>query len=140
MTTPTIQDEVERQKALDTRKSFIVQAPAGSGKTELLTQRFLVLLSHVNSPEEILAITFTKKASAEMRARIIKTLKRAVTEPEPTAPHEKKTWQLARNALKQDKELGWNLLENPNRLRVQTIDSLNASLIKYLPILSHLPI
>jgi ATP-dependent helicase/nuclease subunit A len=132
-----IPDALQRTRALDPCASFIVQAPAGSGKTELLTQRFLMLLSHVNQPEEILAITFTKKASAEMRARIIKTLKKAATEPEPSAQHEKKTWDLARAALRQDKILDWNLLQNPNRLRIQTIDSFNASLIKFLPILSH---
>jgi ATP-dependent helicase/nuclease subunit A len=133
----TIQDETERQRALDPRQSFIVQAPAGSGKTELLTQRFLVLLGYVNAPEEVLAITFTKKAAAEMRARIIKTIQNAATEAEPEAPHAKKTWKLARRALQQDQTLGWDLLSNPNRLRIQTIDSFNASLIKYLPILSH---
>ncbi len=133
----TIQDETQRQRALDPTHSFIVQAPAGSGKTELLTQRFLVLLAHVNSPEEILAITFTKKAAAEMRARIIKTFQQAANDPEPEAPHAKKTWKLARKALARDQALHWDLLSNPNRLRIQTIDSFNASLVKHLPILSH---
>ena len=44
--TVTIQDQDIRNKALDPRHSFIVQAPAGSGKTELLTQRYLTLLTH----------------------------------------------------------------------------------------------
>jgi ATP-dependent exoDNAse (exonuclease V) beta subunit len=130
-------DEQARIKALHPQHSFIVQAPAGSGKTELITQRVLVLLAHVNAPEEILAITFTKKAAAEMRARIIASLKKARLEPEPTLPHHKKTWQLAKQALLRDESLNWNLLTNPNRLRIQTIDSFNASLIKHLPILSH---
>jgi ATP-dependent helicase/nuclease subunit A len=133
---PTIQDEAQRQLALDTSQSFIVQAPAGSGKTELLTQRFLVLLSRVLAPEEILAITFTKKAAAEMRARIIKTLQQAATQPEPETPHARKTWQLARQALQKSEQLQWDLLQNPSRLRIQTIDSFNASLVKRLPILS----
>lgn len=57
------QDKQHRELALDPKNSFIVQAPAGSGKTELLIQRFLILLNQVNHPEEILAITFTKKSS-----------------------------------------------------------------------------
>lgn len=132
-----IQDEAQRTAALDPKKSFIVQAPAGSGKTELLIQRFLVLLSTVNQPEEILSITFTKKSAAEMRARIINALQNAQLNPEPETPHAKKTWHLARKVLQQDHLLKWNLLASPNRLRLQTIDSFNASLTRQLPILSH---
>lgn len=132
-----LQDENQRLKALNPNKSFIVQAPAGSGKTELLIQRFLVLLSSVKQPEEILSITFTKKSAAEMRVRIINALQNAQDNPEPLSPHAKKTWQLARKVLQQDQLLKWHLLANPNRLRLQTIDSFNASLTRQLPLLSH---
>lgn len=137
MTTHPIPDIKERAQALDPSQSFIVQAPAGSGKTEILTQRFLALLNYVKQPEEILAITFTKKSAAEMRARIINALKRAATETAPILPHAKTTWDLAQNVLKKNQQLQWNLLDNPNRLHIQTIDSFNVQLTKQLPILSH---
>lgn len=123
-----------RIQALDVTESYLVKAPAGSGKTELLSQRYLALLSVVNEPEEILAITFTNKAGAEMRARIINALIKADTQPEPEASHERLTWQLARNALTHAKEKGWDVLNNPSRLRIKTIDAFYGSLARRAPL------
>lgn len=135
MTEPRIVDTAERTRALDISASFIVQAPAGSGKTELLTQRFLRLLAVVEHPEEICAITFTRKAAAEMRNRILAALD-AAGGAAPEAAHRRLTWDLARAALQRDAQCGWQLASNPNRLRVQTFDSLAATLARQLPILS----
>lgn len=126
-------DQAQRQKVLDVSQSFIVQAPAGSGKTSLLTQRFLKLLTIVNNPEEIQAITFTKKAAAEMHQRIIESIKLA-TEPRPSGDFEGQTWDMATQVLQRDADCEWHLLQNPNRLRVQTIDSLCAHLTKQMPV------
>ncbi len=129
-------DEKERAQAIDTRYSFIVQAPAGSGKTELLTQRFLALLAKVkHAPEEIVAITFTRKAAGEMQTRLLESLL-AAENSAPLSDHELQTWKLAKKVLDRDKKYNWNLLKNPNRLRILTIDSLCAQITKAAPILS----
>jgi ATP-dependent helicase/nuclease subunit A len=104
-----VHDQAQRKRALDVTSSFIVQAPAGSGKTSLLVRRYLALLDCVANPEEILAITFTRKAAAEMRNRIIESLP-------------------ANSQLK----------ANPQRLRIQTIDSLCHQLVAHSPLVSGL--
>lgn len=130
------QDSLARQRAIDPKYSFLVQAPAGSGKTELLTQRFLALLGQVEQyPEEILAVTFTKKAAAQMRHRILQALRDAQGDP-PKAEHQQQSYQLAKYALKRNEALSWGVLENPNRLRIQTIDALAARLVQQMPMLS----
>ena len=129
------EDALARAAALDTSRSFIVQAPAGSGKTELLTQRFLALLAAVDRPESVLAITFTRKAAAEMRSRILQAL-RDVGTPAREAQMLPGTVVLARAVLEVDRARGWGLLDNPNRLRLLTIDALNQGLARRLPVLS----
>jgi len=130
-------DAQARERALEVDRSFIVQAPAGAGKTELLVRRYLALLATVTEPESILAITFTRKAAAEMRDRILGAL-RAVRAPDPIRPLHERTLELARAALEADRVRGWNLLAQPGRLRIQTIDALNLGLARRLPLLSGL--
>ncbi len=132
------EDRRSRERALELG-SFIVEAPAGAGKTELLTQRYLRLLAVVAEPEEIVAITFTNKAAAEMRNRILVSLERAAAGEEPPAAHQRITYALARQALAAGAnkgERGWQLIAQPARLRILTIDALCASLARQLPFLS----
>lgn len=131
-------DAEARSRALDITRSFAVSAPAGSGKTGLLTQRVLKLLAACQQPEEVLAITFTRKAAGEMRERLIEALYKARDSERPENPHDAITWDLAGRLLARDKELNWQLLQMPQRLRIQTIDGLCRSLASQLPIESGL--
>ncbi|HET9107255.1 MAG TPA: UvrD-helicase domain-containing protein [Steroidobacteraceae bacterium] len=123
-------DDLAREHAIDPRLSVILQAPAGSGKTSVLTQRLLRLLAVVDEPEQILAITFTRRAAAEMRARVLRALRGDVGEGAQAA-HLR---QLASAALERSQERGWRLAQDPGRLRIQTIDSFNFRLASQLPV------
>jgi ATP-dependent exoDNAse (exonuclease V) beta subunit len=102
-----ILDADERVRALAADASFIVQAPAGSGKTELLIQRYLTLL----------------------------TLAAARSE-EPSEQYLRDRYQLARTVLDRSDAEGWNILDSPHRLEINTIDSLCAKLTRSLPLMA----
>ncbi len=132
-------DAAIRREALRPDASFAVAAPAGSGKTALLTQRALTLLARSEHPEEVLCITFTRKAAGEMQQRIVESLSEAARSPRPNnEEHRQITWDLAQQVLEQDRRQGWQLLRNPNRLRIQTIDGLCRSIVSQLPLESGL--
>lgn len=130
-------DAALRREVLDPGVSWMLQAPAGSGKTELLMQRFLSCLATVEQPESVLAITFTRKAAAEMRNRILSALQRANvlsdSEFANCAPHEQQSLSLARDVLSNSAALGWNILEFPTRLQVRTLDSFCESIVQRAP-------
>ena len=130
-------DQVERDRALDITHSALAIAPAGSGKTSLLVARALKCLAVSSEPEEVVALTFTNKAAAEIRTRLIEALQSAQA-PAPGEPYARTLHELARKALAHSESRGWSLLQNPNRLRAMTIDALNAELAGRLPLLSGL--
>ncbi|MSR11962.1 MAG: hypothetical protein EXR84_09200 [Gammaproteobacteria bacterium] len=142
MSAQPLADHDHRQRALDTTASFIVQAPAGSGKTELLTLRFLKLLLTCEQPEQVLAITFTRKAANEMSRRIAEALRWTTNcidnQIEPECELERQRFDIVRQVLARDAQYNWHLLQNPARLRVQTIDSFCFYLANQLPVLSQL--
>ena len=119
-------DHQVRKKALG-QGSFIVQAPAGSGKTSLLVKRFLNRLLEVKSPKEVLALTFTNKAAAEMAQRLKEALEGKSKDNEIKKIVEK----ISKHALKNKWDEGYI-----DSLMVMTIDKLALRLIKQTPILS----
>ena len=111
-----------RERALHL-SSFIVEAPAGSGKTRLLTDRYLKLLTIVDAPEEIVAITFTKKAASEMKSKILERIKKGDS-------------PFAKTILKRSQEKGWNIEHDLSRLKIMTIDKFCHNVVSQIPILS----
>jgi ATP-dependent exoDNAse (exonuclease V) beta subunit len=134
---PLPPDQLQRQQALDPARSILVQAPAGSGKTDLLTRRFLRLLAKVDEPRQVVAITFTNAAAAEMRHRILAELEKAAATQAPLAATSAFAMDtLARRVLERSQALGWNLFDLSAQLRISTIDSFCRELALQQPLLS----
>ncbi len=131
-------DAVARAAALDPTGSYIVQAPAGSGKTGLLIQRMLTLLAAAEAPEEVIAITFTRKAAGEMLRRLVDALAAARAGTPPQDPHDAHTRALAGAVLTRDTEMDWHLMDNPARLKVSTFDAFCQHLARRMPFLTGL--
>ncbi len=129
-------DAGARAEALDLSRHVLAVAPAGSGKTGLLVQRMLAALASVDEAEQVVAITFTNKAAAEIRARVLKALQLASSGVPPEAAHAQQEYTLARAALQRAELRGWQLQANPERLRALTIDGLQAQIAAELPLLS----
>jgi ATP-dependent helicase/nuclease subunit A len=91
---------------LDINKSVIISSPAGSGKTEKLARRYIALLQSGVDVERILAITFTDKAAAEMKDRILRILRQ------------------------EDRETFRRVMEKIPLMRVSTIHSFCGSLLR----------
>jgi ATP-dependent helicase/nuclease subunit A len=71
--------------ACDPRRSVVVEACAGAGKTWMLVSRIVRALLDGAQPQEILAITFTRKAAGEMRARLDEWLREFAAPDLPAA-------------------------------------------------------
>lgn len=103
----------EQEAAVDITRNIAVSAGAGSGKTRVLTNRYLRLLEADIPIEEIVAITFTEKAALEMKERIRAALKEKL---ENSQGLEKKNWQTS--------------LDKLSRANISTIHSFCAKLIR----------
>ncbi len=127
--TTNLTDESERLSALDTAGSHHVEAPAGSGKTLLLTMRFLKLLGRVNHPGEIIALTFTDKAAGEMRSRVIRILNMAQNDQIPENSLDKTLLELAGDALYRHRRL-----ISADVLSIMTFHSFCLHMVKRAPL------
>ncbi len=128
-----VPDHAARQAAVEHPGSIILQAPAGSGKTSLLTQRYLRLLARVDAPERIIALTFTRRAAQEMSERVVAAL-RAGRDASCPAELDHQTWRLAAEALAHLDAVGVDPVGHPARLRIETLDTFNGWLAAQLPI------
>lgn len=135
-------DAEVRLAALDLRRHIIAVAPAGSGKTGLLVQRMLAALATVDTPEQVVAMTFTNKAAAEIRNRVLGVLQRAAASTTASDAHDARSLAYAQIVLQRDAARDasqrWSLIANPERLRATTIDGLQAQIAAELPLLSGL--
>ncbi len=129
-------DQETRNAALDIHRSFHLEAPAGSGKTWLLTGRFLELLAEVDHPYEILALTFTNKAAGEMRQRIRELLARAAINDLPRLPGEEPLLKAANRANKRQPV---HSLAPPDSLRIMTFHGFCLHLVQRAPVEAVIP-
>jgi ATP-dependent helicase/nuclease subunit A len=114
-------DAEARTRAIDPARNVVLEASAGTGKTRVLVDRYLNLLSQGVDPANILAITFTRKAAAEMRARILLELrKRAFEGPES----ERRLWRDVR--------------DRSADIAISTIDAFCLSLLREFPLEANL--
>lgn len=113
-------DQSARLEALNPHISFIMEAPAGSGKTEVLVRRMLSLLLEVVHPRNILAITFTRKAALEMHERLFTSLKEM--------PQDKDKAKLVTEVRQRIEAEGWQQ-DDLERISIMTIDALCARIL-----------
>ena len=129
-------DEITRKRALDIHGSFHLEAPAGSGKTWLLTARFLRLLAEIDHPHEIVALTFTNKAAGEMRQRIHDFLHKTAKGEAPQHPHEHILLEAAARARERHPA---HRLQTPDGLRIMTFHGFCLHLVQRAPLEASVP-
>src|SRR5438034_6345876 len=113
---PSTVDWTARAHAVNPAENVVLEASAGTGKTRVLVERYVNLLLAGVDPENILAITFTRKAAAEMRQRIIERLREAS------------------GALAVDAARLRDLRERSGDIAIATIDAFCLSLIREFPL------
>ena len=111
-----LRDAAARAFAVDPANNVVLEASAGTGKTTVLVSRYVNLLRAGVDPSNILAITFTRQAAAEMRDRIIRQLRRSAEGP----PADRDRWRGLRDRL--------------GDIAISTIDAFCLSLLREFPL------
>ena len=125
-------DQAIRDQALGPLEGFHLEAPAGSGKTSVLLARFLTLLARVDTPEEMLALTFTRKAAGELRARVMALLWERQDPGADASPLELRLRELAAAVFRRHADDA-QLKLTPERLPIMTFHGFCAQLLKLAP-------
>jgi len=141
---PLPPDVIDNQReASDPAKSVWVEANAGSGKTHVLTQRVLRLLLAGVPPDQILCLTYTKAAAAEMRRRVGGHLGAwALLSPEKLAEALRDITGYNASGAEQSRArtLFAHALDTPGGLRIQTIHAFCESVLHRFPVEAGVPI
>jgi ATP-dependent exoDNAse (exonuclease V) beta subunit len=136
MLADNLPDEQIRNASLDIRRSFHLEAPAGSGKTWLLTGRFLRLLAEIDHPHEIVALTFTNKAAGEMHQRISDFLTKTEKGEIAQYPYEQMLLEAAAGARERQPA---HRLQAPDGLKIMTFHGFCLHLIQRAPLEASIP-
>jgi ATP-dependent helicase/nuclease subunit A len=124
--------------AADPRTSTWLSANAGSGKTRVLTDRVARLLLEEVSPQNILCLTYTKAAAAEMQNRLFQRLGAWAMMSDDVLGAELETLGVDRQIdtaqLKQARTLFARAIETPGGLKIQTIHSFCAGVLRRFPL------
>jgi len=108
---------IRYEAATDLQRSFVVRAPAGSGKTELLIQRYFQSLLKRNDPTHAIALTFTQKSALELRERVCGLLNGSLKSTHPL------TQQLAQRVQEKMTQCQWDLTHYPEKCMICTLDA-----------------
>ena len=128
--------------AADPARNTWLSANAGSGKTRVLTDRVARLLLGGVEPQHILCLTYTKAAASEMQNRLFKRLGEWAMMPEPELRDTLATLgegALSPQRLSRARQLFARAIETPGGLRIQTIHSFCASLLRRFPLEADVP-
>ena len=126
-------DAHARARVLNPTVSAAVTASAGSGKTESLALAYLTRLAVADRPEELLTLTYTRKACAELQQRVLDIIAEARSGKTPDSDHGALRQKIGGQALARSANKGWDLEHQPNALKFMTYDSFFQSLATMLP-------